>query len=98
MSRTIIITGATGNQGGAVLDSLVQNNDSNFKLLALTRNANSPGTQRLQAKSKSVQVLQGDMNQPDQMFSDAEKLTGQTVWGVFMVQVLQPYIAHFVSF
>lgn len=89
MSRTILIVGATGNQGSAVLSSLLDiNNNTKFTLLALTRDASSPAAKRASARSTSVQMLQGDMNKPDEIFSEARRLTGQPVWGVFMVQVL----------
>lgn len=87
MSKSILVTGATGNQGGAVLEALIQQNNPDFVVLALTRNAESPGAKRLSNKSKSVHVLQGNMDNPELIFSDARKLTGKPVWGVFMVQV-----------
>ena len=87
MLKPILVTGATGNQGGAVLDALIKQNDDSFVLLALTRNATSPAAKRMSAKSKSIQVLQGDMDNPNLIFSEAQKELGVPVWGVFMVQV-----------
>lgn len=87
MPKPILVTGATGNQGGAVLDALIKQNSNDFVILALTRNATSPGAQRMSAKSESVRVLQGDMDHPETIFAEAQKLVGAPVWGVFMVQV-----------
>ena len=86
MSKVILVTGATGNQGGAVVDALLKAKED-FQIIALTRNATSPSAKRLAAKSSAVKVLQGDMNQPQLVFSEAKKLVGEPVWGVFMVQV-----------
>ena len=86
MSKPILVTGATGNQGGAVVDALIKQNEGDFTIVALTRNTSSPSASRLAAKS-SLRVLQGDMDQPDAIFSDAQKMLGVPIWGVFMVQV-----------
>lgn len=94
MSRTILVTGATGNQGGAVLESLVEriedgsNND--IVIIALTRNATSPTAKRLAARSNSIRVLQGNMDDPDSVLSNAKEIAGTPVWSVFMVQVSLP--------
>lgn len=90
MTKAILITGATGNQGGAVLDALIKQQNSDFILVALTRNAESPAAERMAEKSSTVRVLQGDMNQPDTIFTEASKLIGIPIWGVFMVQVSRP--------
>ena len=89
MPKPILVTGATGNQGGAVLEALIKQNNPDFLILALTRNATSPAAKRIATKSKSVHVLQGNVDSPDQIFTDAQKLIGAPVWGVFMVQVRQ---------
>ena len=86
MAKAILVTGATGNQGGAVLDALLKVN-GDFVIIALTRNAESPAAKGIANKSKSVRVLQGDMDQPDSIFNEAQKLVGMPIWGVFMVQV-----------
>ena len=52
MSRAILVTGATGFQGSAVIDALLaQETPSPFLILAATRNARSPAATRLAAKS-----------------------------------------------
>lgn len=87
MSKPILVTGATGNQGGAVLEALIKQCSNDFVIVALTRNATSPAAKRMSAKSKLVRVLEGNMDSPGQIFSEAKKMVGAPIWGVFMVQV-----------
>ena len=57
--QTIFVTGATGNQGRAVVDSLLQNG---FKVKALARKASSPAAQNL--RELNVDIIEGDLNDP----------------------------------
>ena len=59
-SKTIFVTGATGNQGGAVARSLINNG---FKVKALTRNPSSAPAQNL--KKLHAEIVQGDLNNTD---------------------------------
>lgn len=90
MPKVILVTGATGNQGGAVVEALIKLNDEDFLIVALTRNAASPTAKRLQTLSKSIYVVQGNMNNPEAIFPEVQKTTGTPIWGVFMVQVSLP--------
>ena len=75
-TRTILITGATGKQGGAVTKSL---EGHGFKLRALTRKPDSDAAQNL--KSQGVEIVQGDLNDEASL---GQALAG--AWGVFAVQ------------
>ena len=75
-SKTIFVTGATGNQGGAVVKSLL---DKGFKVKALTRNSSSRAATGLQ--SIAAEVVQGDLND-----TNSYKKFLQDVQGVFSVQ------------
>lgn len=88
MSRVILITGATGQQGGSVLNALVEANPAahDFTLVAITRNASSPSAQRLAQKHKSIRVIEGNLDDPKAIFESAKKAAGP-VWGVFSVQL-----------
>ncbi|KAF1347214.1 nucleoside-diphosphate-sugar epimerase family protein [Lizonia empirigonia] len=86
MSKALLITGATGKQGSAVINALLGAN-ANLELVALTRNAQSASAQKLQAKSKSIQLITGDLNNIDDVFKKAKKSTENSIWGVFSVQV-----------
>src|SRR5262245_28125264 len=75
-NRTILITGVTGQQGGAVAQAL---RGSGFRLHGLTR---KPESERAVALSRDgVEVVKGDL---DDEASLQRALAG--VWGVFGVQ------------
>ncbi|KAF2002216.1 nucleoside-diphosphate-sugar epimerase family protein [Amniculicola lignicola CBS 123094] len=86
-NRTIIVTGATGRQGGAVVRALI---DSNFEILALTRDSTSPSAQKLASLSSSIKLLQGDQDNAPAIFETANKIASGPVWGVFSVQAKPP--------
>jgi uncharacterized protein YbjT (DUF2867 family) len=77
-SRKILITGATGKQGGAVLDALVASK-APFQILALTRDASK--AQRLASKP-NVTVIQGDIKNPASIFE-----ANKPIYGVLCVTV-----------
>src|SRR5436305_4998978 len=76
MSRTILITGVTGNQGGAVAQAL---QGSGFRLRGLTR---KPESERAAALARhGADVVKGDL---DDEATLRRALAG--AWGVFGVQ------------
>ena len=80
--KTILVTGATGKQGGAVIDNLLAAaNASSLHIIAVTRDTTSSAAQKL-ASRPNVTVISGDMSNPDAIFQKAG-----AVWGVFSVQV-----------
>ncbi|KAL0939662.1 nucleoside-diphosphate-sugar epimerase family protein [Colletotrichum truncatum] len=88
MSRALLITGATGKQGGAVINALLQRQPSDFLLLAVTRNAQSASAQRLAAKSKNIKLVEGDLDATPALFASAKAAAGTVpLWGVYSVQV-----------
>jgi uncharacterized protein YbjT (DUF2867 family) len=82
MSKTIIVTGATGKQGGSIVNAL---RDTDFEILALTRNTSSPSAQRL-AKLPNVKLLEGDLENVKDVFLKAKMFTVNPIWGVYSVQ------------
>lgn len=74
--RLILVTGATGNQGGAVARSLLKRG---FRVRALTRNPQNPKAQAL--AEQGAEVVQGDL---DDLASVGQAVKG--VYGVFSVQ------------
>ena len=74
--KVILITGATGHQGGAVAAALA---GGAFQLRAMTRKPDSPAAEAL--KTKGLTVVQGDL---DDTASLKKALAG--AWGVFAVQ------------
>ncbi|KAJ6096466.1 hypothetical protein N7486_007212 [Penicillium sp. IBT 16267x] len=89
MSKTVLITGATGKQGGSVIDALLKQ-DADMEILAVTRDANSAGAQKLKSKSPKIQLVEGNLDEPEGIFANAQKITSQPIWGVFSVQVPIP--------
>ena len=70
-AQTIFVTGATGNQGQAVVQSLLK---KGFKIKALTRNSLSSAAQNLQ--KQSVEIVQGDLNNPDSFTKHLKQIDG----------------------
>jgi uncharacterized protein YbjT (DUF2867 family) len=82
-TKNLLITGATGKQGGAVIDALMSDKQhaSQFTIYGLTRNVESASAKKLVAKYPSVRLLAGDMNVCPAIFSSIK------FWGVFSVQI-----------
>ncbi|KAH8589584.1 nucleoside-diphosphate-sugar epimerase family protein [Bisporella sp. PMI_857] len=85
MPRVVLVTGATGKQGGAVINNLLQA-ESDFIILAVTRTATSPSAQRLAEKSQKIRLVQGDLDDPVSIFANARKVASGPIWGVYSVQ------------
>lgn len=74
--KTIIVTGATGQQGGAVTRHLLKNG---WKVRAFVRDANKVTSQKI--KESGAEIVQGDMNVTETI---DKAMAG--VYGVFSVQ------------
>jgi uncharacterized protein YbjT (DUF2867 family) len=92
-AKPILITGATGKQGGAVLEQLVSHaSATEFVLLAVTRNTASASAQKITKRFPDVLLVQGDLNDVPELFKSAEntlKSSGKPgkLWGVYSVQI-----------
>lgn len=85
MSRTILVTGATGHQGGGLIKTLLTSPDaSTINIIALSRNPQSKAALKLE--EQGVRVIAGDLNNIPNIFKDPE-VAKQPLWGVFSVQV-----------
>ena len=86
MSKALLITGATGQQGGATIDALISSpsHTSDFTILAVTRNPSSASATSLQAKSPAIKLVAGDFNDVPGIFAAAEALQ-KPIHGVFAV-------------
>ncbi|WP_416838337.1 NmrA/HSCARG family protein [Haloferax sp. DFSO52] len=58
----VLVVGATGNQGGAVVDHLLES-EHEFDVSGLTRDASSDAAQALEARG--VTVVEGDLEEPE---------------------------------
>lgn len=91
-TKAILIVGATGKQGGAVLKQLATHPSSTqFTLLAVSRNISSPSAQKIPSRYPNALLVQGDLNDAPALFTsaqDALKAAGmpETIWGVYSVQ------------
>ncbi|KAF2490023.1 NAD(P)-binding protein [Lophium mytilinum] len=95
--KPILITGATGNQGSAVIAALhaedASRSEKKFLLLAVTRNVSSPSAQKLEKQYPGLHLVQGDLNAIPEIFNEAEKVLEQSgnattkIWGVYSVQI-----------
>ncbi|OTA94704.1 hypothetical protein M434DRAFT_20726 [Hypoxylon sp. CO27-5] len=86
-SKVLLITGATGNQGGAVINALLSRDPNQFTILAVTRDAKSSNANRLLQKSPSIKLVQGDLDNVPQLFREARKVHPSPIWGVYSVQI-----------
>ncbi|KAF4975788.1 hypothetical protein FZEAL_7469 [Fusarium zealandicum] len=88
MTRALLITGATGKQGSAVIHALASKQPSDFLLLAVTRNKDSPAAKRLAAKSSNIKLVEGDLDSIPALFQTAKQVAGDIpIWGVYSVQL-----------
>ena len=78
-NKTIFVTGATGNQGGAVARNLAR---AGFTVKALTRNTQS--AKALELSSLNIALIKGDLNDT-QTFRNELK----NIYGIFSVQTFQ---------
>ncbi len=64
-SKILTVFGATGNQGGSVIASVLSNSklSSEYKLRGITRDASKPNAKKL--IEKGVEMVSADMNDPD---------------------------------
>ncbi|PYH49591.1 NmrA-like family protein [Aspergillus saccharolyticus JOP 1030-1] len=85
MPLAFLITGATGNQGSAVINALLAQ-ELDVEILAVTRNPHSSASRRLTQRSAQIKLVQGDLDHPAQIFENAKKLATLPISGVFSVQ------------
>ncbi|KAF1960614.1 NAD(P)-binding protein [Byssothecium circinans] len=92
-TKAILITGATGKQGGSVLKQLASHPSSpQFTLLAVTRNTTSTSAQKIVQNHPDVLLVQGDLEDIPTLFQSAQKVLKaankpEKIWGVYSVQV-----------
>ncbi|KAL6711017.1 hypothetical protein ACN47E_006892 [Coniothyrium glycines] len=92
-TKAILVTGATGKQGGSVLKHLATDaTHEQFTLLAVTRDTNSGSAKRILEKYPDVKLVQGNLDDVPSLFSAAKtalKEAGkqEQIWGVYSVQV-----------
>lgn len=78
-SRRIVVSGATGKQGGSLIEALLATPAQPFEIYAITRNKTSKAAIALSKKPK-VTVVEGDFKSPEAIFSQVSR-----PWGFFSV-------------
>lgn len=86
MSKVVLVTGATGKQGGSVVDALQTNYPNQFTVLAVTRDVASSSAQKLASKP-NVKLVQGNLDDVPGLFAAAKEATSEPIWGVYSVQI-----------
>ncbi|GAW22742.1 hypothetical protein ANO14919_122850 [Xylariales sp. No.14919] len=87
MALAILVTGATGKQGGAVIDALLSQNADNFTILAVTRDVSRPAARKLGSRSPFIKLVQGDLDEVPVLLKEAQRVAEQPIWGVYSVQI-----------
>lgn len=75
--KTVLVTGATGKQGGSVADELLK--DGAYRVRAMTRKPDSENARAL--KDRGAEVVQADLNDEASL-----RKAMDAAWGVFAVQ------------
>lgn len=71
-SQTVLVVGATGNQGSAVLDQLLASGPE-FDILALTRDATTDRARALAETGDTVELVEGDLGDPETISQPAAR-------------------------
>lgn len=96
-NSNILVTGATGRQGGAVIKALSallaaakeensNTNNTNIKIYALTRDVNSSGTKKLASRYPHIKLISGSFEDPEAVFA-ACNAASAPITSVFAVQL-----------
>ncbi|KAI9704880.1 MAG: hypothetical protein M1836_006660 [Candelina mexicana] len=86
MSKALPVTGATGKQGGGVVDAVLElPNASGYTILGIIRTANSSSATALAKKSPGIKLVDGSLDDPEAIFKTATATTKATVSGAFSV-------------
>jgi len=83
MPKTILVTGATGRQGGSIIKAL---QGTDFEILALTRDPSSPSAKKLASSSPNIKLVEGNLDDTQAVFKNAASVTHNPIWGVYSVQ------------
>ncbi|KAN0120335.1 NAD(P)-binding protein [Hyaloscypha variabilis] len=89
--KHFLIAGATGRQGGAVVTALLTQPDFKIppqNIWAITRNAAGPSAQHLISKCPGINIVSGDLNNPDALFKQLGNILPQTA--AFLAQAHGP--------
>lgn len=80
--KIIVVVGATGTQGGSVVQALLEKKNAydGVKIRCLTRNKSSEKAKKLASNSKNIEVVECDISQPNEV-----RHAFQNAWAIFAV-------------
>jgi len=85
MVKLVVITGATGKQGGSVVNAFLR--DPSFKVRATVRDPSSTAAKELSAKG--VEVLRGDINDEETLMEAFKVFEWKSLFAAFSNKVLK---------
>lgn len=87
--KPLLVLGATGKQGKKLITTILASSSrDSFTILALTRNPESASAKSLAAKSSTIKLIKGDLDDVPAVFIAALEATdGEKIWGVFCVLI-----------
>lgn len=71
-ARSVLVVGATGNQGNAVIKQLLDSEQS-YEILALTRDATSDHARATADLGDAVELVEGDLDDPDTLLEHVDR-------------------------
>jgi len=80
MPKTILITGATGKQGTALIQKLSAF-PTEFEIVGVTRNVDSAKSKRLTAQYPTLSLINSSLDKPETIFESVSS----EIWGVFCI-------------
>ena len=83
MLQNILVTGATGKQGGAVISALHSIENNAITIYALSRNITSPAALKLASRYNGIKLVSGSFDDPEAIFAAC----GVPISCVFAVQL-----------
>ncbi|KAH0438599.1 nucleoside-diphosphate-sugar epimerase family protein [Colletotrichum camelliae] len=90
--KTFIVLGATGRQGGAVVDALLSHDEIKIlptQVYAITRQAAGIGADRLRERFPGINIIIGDLGSPNAIFEQLDQGT-LSQSAVFLAQAHGP--------
>lgn len=86
--KVLLVCGATGKQGKKLIDSLLASSSKqSFTIVALTRNPDSPSAKALAAKSTTIKLIKGNLDDVPAVFKAAlDAANDSPIWGVYSMQ------------
>ena len=93
MAKLVVITGATGKQGGSVVNAFLR--DSSFKIRAIARDLSSAPAKVLAARG--VDVVHGDINDEESLVKAFKVFLLHISWFLHPLTLLigrQLYLCH----